>query len=326
MSTGWLVIPVGLAAAFAFAVSSSLKHISAGQVPDAQDLQPNKLLALVRSTLGHPLWLGGIVADLIGLILQVIDLHLGALAVVQPLLVASVLFSLLLRARCEHSISPREVAWAVVLTAALGGFLVISRTGRATAAQAERGPALAAALIGIALAGGCLHLGRAQSSRGRAAALMGVALGAVFAATAGLLKTLTNIGLRSPVSLFSSWQLYTVILLGAFSLLLTQLTFQAGPLTASLPAMSTVDPLLSIAIGVVVYDEHLNNGLAAGASLIGLLVILGVAILQLSRAEGHHKPQTQGHPMQDAETHVEAGRWRQHTASETSHIRLFTTR
>ena len=110
-------------------------------------------------------------------------------------------------------------------------------------AQADQGPAVAAAAIGLILAGTCVQLGRAQSSRGRAAALMGVALGAVYAATAGLLKALTDIALRGPSAVIASWQLYTVVLLGAFSLLLTQLTFQAGPLTASLPAASTVDPL-----------------------------------------------------------------------------------
>jgi hypothetical protein len=153
---------------------------------------------------------------------------------------------------------------------------------------------------------------------------MGVALGAVYAASAALLKSLTDI--RSPVALLTSWHLYAVILLGAFSLLLTQLTFQAGPMTASLPAMSTVDPLLSIAIGVVVYDEHLRSGPAAGAGLIGLLVVLGAAILQLSRVEAHHHPQVQGCSEEDAESHVEAGRWRRHGDPETTHSRLFTYR
>jgi hypothetical protein len=308
MATDWLVIPVGLTAAFAFAVSSSLKHVSAGQVPDAQDLKPHKLLGLVRSTLAHPLWLGGIVADLVGLVLQVIALHLGALSVVQPLLVTGLLFALLLRARYEHNISGREVAWAAVLTAALVGFLVISGTSRSSAAQADRGPALAAALIGIALAGACVRVGKAQSSRGRAAALMGVALGAVYAATAGLLKALTDIGLRGPAELLTSWQLYTVILLGALSLLLTQVAFQAGPLTASLPAMSTVDPLLSIAIGVVVYDEHLRSGPAAGAGLIALLIVLGTAILQLSRAEAVRPPHRVENPRESVGVLQETGR------------------
>ena len=119
---------------------------------------------------------------------------------------------------------------------------------------------------------------------------MGIALGAVYAATASLLKALSDIAVRSPSELFASWQLYTAVALGAAGLFLTQLTFQAGPLSASLPAASTVDPLLSIAIGVIVYDERLHRGPASGALLIGLLAILGVAVIQLSRAEADYQP------------------------------------
>lgn len=326
MSTGWLVIPVGLAAAFAFAVSSSLKHVSAGQVPDAQDLRPNKLRVFIRSTLSHPLWLGGIVADLVGFVLQAIALHLGALALVQPLLVAGLLFTLVLRAIYERNVGRREVVWASVLTAALVGFLVVSGTRGAKAAHADRGPALAAALIGIALAAACVRLGQIQSSRGRAAALMGVALGAVYAATAGLLKALTDIGLHSPVALISSWQLYALIVLGALGLLLTQLTFQAGPLTASLPAMATIDPLLSIVIGVVVYDEHINGGPGAGAVLIGLLLVLGTAVLQLSRTEARHKPQREELIEALADSSVPAGQWATAHGAENASVQRLTLR
>jgi len=79
-----LVVAVSLASALAlaFAVSSSLKHISAGQVPDAQTLGARTLGRFVRATLAHPLWLGGIGADVLGLGLQVTALHLGALGVV----------------------------------------------------------------------------------------------------------------------------------------------------------------------------------------------------------------------------------------------------
>jgi hypothetical protein len=71
VTPGWLVIGVSLASAFAFAVSSSLKHLSAGQVPDAQDLGARSLGRFIRATLAHPLWQGGIGADVLGLSLQV---------------------------------------------------------------------------------------------------------------------------------------------------------------------------------------------------------------------------------------------------------------
>ena len=94
MTHGWIVVVVTLASALAFSVSSSLKHVSAGQVPDAQDLGARSLGRFVRATLAHPLWLGGIGADVVGLSLQVIALHLGALGVVQPLLISGLLFAL----------------------------------------------------------------------------------------------------------------------------------------------------------------------------------------------------------------------------------------
>jgi hypothetical protein len=45
----------------------------------------------------------------------------------------------------------------------------------------------------------------------------------------------------------------------ATHLLLNQLAFQAGPLAASLPAMTVVNPLLAVLLGVVVYDENLRH-------------------------------------------------------------------
>jgi hypothetical protein len=80
-----------------------------------------------------------------------------------------------------------------------------------------------------------------------------------------------------------SWQLCAVIVVGAAGMLLNQLTSQAGPLTASLPAMSTVDPLLSIAIGVIVYDERMRGGLAAELGLAVRLLLLGGAVIKLTR-------------------------------------------
>jgi hypothetical protein len=284
---GWLVVVVSLSAAFAFAVSTSLKHASAGQVPDAQDLHPGNLARFIRATLAHPLWLGGIVADLLGLALQITALHIGALAIVQPLLLTGLLFALLLRQRFERNITRREIGWAVALTATLACFVLLAGTGNPlpTHEPVDRAPAFAAGATGLVLAVACIALGRRASSAGRSAALLGTAVGAVYAADAALLKAVTDIAEHGPRAVLTSWQLYAVLALGAAGLLLNQLAFQAGPLTASLPAIATVDPLLSITVGVAVYDEHINRGPAAGVGLVTLLILLGITVIQLARAE-----------------------------------------
>jgi len=217
VTPGWVVVALSLSAALAFAVSSSLKHASAGQVPDAQDLHLRSVGRLVLATVAHPLWLGGIVADVVGLSLQVVALHLGALAVVQPLLVSGLLFALILRQRTRRYTSHREIGWALVLTLCLAGFLLLAGTAHQPGSNepADRVPAVAAAVIGVVLAIGCVLLGRRQSPGSRSAALLGVAVGTIYAATAALLKALTGIALHGPVALFTSWQLYAVVVAGA---------------------------------------------------------------------------------------------------------------
>lgn len=78
------------------------------------------------------------------------------------------------------------------------------------------------------------------------------------------------------------------MVLGGIGLVLTQVAFQAGPLAASLPAIATVDPLLSVVIGVLVYDEQVHRGPLGGALLFGLLVLLAASIVGLGKVEHAH--------------------------------------
>lgn len=279
------VIALSLAAAAAFAVSTSVKHVSAGEVPDAQDLRVGAVTRLVRATLIHRLWLAGTAADVVGLGLQVVALHFGALAVVQPLLLTGLVFALFLRGRLGDRVAAREIMWAGVLTMTLAGFLVLAGTDPSSAQGADHGPAIIAGVVGTILVGSCVWLGRRQRAvGGRSAALLGIAVGTIYAASAALLKSLTDIVTADgPVAVLTSWQLYLVIVLGAAGLLLNQLAFQAGPLAASAPAIDTTDPLLSIIIGITVYDEPFHHSPAAAVGLAALLLLLVVAAIQLAR-------------------------------------------
>ncbi len=281
------VIASSLGSAAAFSVATTLKHRSAGAVPDAQDLNLRKVGSLVRATVSHRLWLAGIAADAIAVSLQVVALHLGGLAVVQPLLVSGLLFAVLLRQASNGRVDTRQIIWGLVLTGALAGFLIVAGTSTQASGPREpldRAPAVAAAVTGVLFAAICVALGRRMRGHGSAAAALGVAVGLVYAGTAALIKALTDIGAVHPLSILTSWQLYALIAAGAAGLTLNQLAFQAGPLTASLPATATVDPLASIALGVLVYDEHLRTGGAAALGLVALLLVLGAATVQLSRA------------------------------------------
>ena len=160
----------------------------------------------------------------------------------------------------------------------------MSRTGSSVTQPVDRLPAVVAATVGALVSIGCVELGRRQRGGAHSAALTGVAVGVVYAATAALLKSLSDIAVLSPLQVFASWQLYAVVALGAVGLLLSQVAFQAGPITASLPATASVDPLLSIVIGVLVFDERLKRGMGGGVALVAMIALLGVAIIQLTRS------------------------------------------
>lgn len=284
MSNVGLVVGLSLCAALGFAASSTLKHISAGTAPDAQDFGAGTLARFVRATVTHRLWLAGIACDTVALVFQMLALHVGALAVVQPLLIAALVFALVLRRlQDRRNVTGRQLVWALLLCAALATFVALAVGGAPASPHVDSLPAVIAGVIGAVLAAICIGLGKRMSRRAHRAALLGVTVGLTYAATAALLKAITDIIAQDVVRVLYSWQLYAAIALGAAGLVLNQLAFQAGPLAASLPAISTVDPLASIAVGVAVYDEHIPRVDDAGIALVALLLVLGLAVIQLVR-------------------------------------------
>lgn len=285
------VVAVALGSSAFFALATALKHRTAGLTPAVHGAGRGTLGRFLLATARHPLWIGGIGADAGGLALQVTALHIGALSVVQPLMITGLLFSLVLTHKIAGTRVPiREIAGGLLLVAALVGFLAISGasspriTGPAQAA--DHRPALVIGLAAAALAGLCILLAR-QLPRGGAAALLGIAVGLTYACTAALIKSCSDVVLSfGPLALLTSWQLYLLVAAGAVGLVLSQLAFQAGPLRASLPAIATVDPLVSIALGVLVYDEHLRAGLGPITAEVGCLLGLCAAAIYLSRISG----------------------------------------
>jgi len=287
-----VVVVTSVAAAAAFATSSTLKHVSAGRIPHEPRTTAGSVRRLAAATVRHPFWLAGIAADVVALALQVTALRLGPLAVVQPLLVSGLLFALILRQLTTRRLRPAEIGWAAVLVASLTAFLLLSGTKASTGPPepVDRVSALLVALTGLGLAAGCVVIGRRGAGADRSAALLGVAVGTIYAATAALIKALTSLAAHGPATLLLSWQLPVLIILGAAGLVLNQLAFQAGPLSASLPAVSAVDPLASIVIGVIVYEEAIRPGILAGVGSVLLLGVLSAAVIALARGGVQHAP------------------------------------
>jgi hypothetical protein len=217
------------------------------------------------------------------LVLHALALREGPLTVVQPLLVTGVLFALPLRQLLEHRRPSRnEVAWAATLPAGLALFLVVATPANGAVQAPGRVPTIvAAALIG----GGVIVASVAAwyTSGGRAALMFGVAAALAFAAGTGLLKQVMNMLGHGLAAEATSWPLYALMAVGLLGFVLSQLAYQAGPLRLSLPVVTTVDPIVSLVIGVSVFDEPFRKGAGAvGAETIGLALVV-VATVALTR-------------------------------------------
>ena len=273
----------GVGAAACFAVATAAQHRSAGDVPEAGGLQPRAVVAFARATLRQPLWLLGVGADLVGLTCHVLALGQGSLALVQPLLISGLLFALPARQLLEHRGPTRaELLMAALLVAGLSVFLLAADpVGGDTA---DRLPAVLLA-VGLALAAGVLlSAGRRRTAQLRAV-LYGSATGVAFGATAALIKSCTNAAAHGWPHLFTSPALWLLLAVGPAGLVINQLAFQAGPLTASLPALAVIDPLVSLAAGLLVFDERLSSQPDRIAAAIAGLIVVVAAGVALSRRE-----------------------------------------
>jgi len=279
-----------LVAAAVFAASTALLHRSAGIVADSTGA--GELGKFVTRTSVHPVWVAGMGGQIAGFGLHALALRDGPLTLVQPLMVTEVVFALPLRQLMEgRRLRKSEMAWAAVLCAGLGGFLAAatpSQGRRFTPATVPTVVTVAGIGFGMAL---CAYLGR--SARGKwPATVLGVGAGLGFAGAAGGLKQAT-IELSHGVGVvFTTWPIYAVAVAGAAGMLLTQLAFRAAPLRASLPAMSTVDTVVSLAIGVAVFDEPFRvSPLALSGEVAGLvLVVVALACLTSGEATGGSRP------------------------------------
>ena len=128
-------IVLALVAALLFALGTVLQQRAGLEAP-SEGASSGLLLRMAR----RPVWLAGIAADALGFVAQAAALGIGRLAVVQPLLVASVVFALPLGARFSgQRIRRVDIGAAVLVVAALVAFLLIAEpSGGSDDAPLER--------------------------------------------------------------------------------------------------------------------------------------------------------------------------------------------
>jgi drug/metabolite transporter (DMT)-like permease len=219
------------------------------------------------------MWLLGAVFLLGTFAFSALALYFGPLAVVQPVLVLELIFTLGFRRFLLHdSIAGRTWFAALMICFGLGAFLVV-----ASPTEGSHVPSAGQWIVSVSTRAAAvialLFLSR-YGSPARRAALFGAATAVVWSVDAAFVKETVDELARSGIpGLLLHWPLYAMISTGVTGTILLQGAFRVGPLAASQATMLIVDPLASIGLGIELFHEQLNTG---PGDVLGAILSLGV--------------------------------------------------
>ena len=272
-------VVAAVAAALAFGLSAILEQRSARRVPQRPVLAPRLLWDLAR----QPLWWGALAATLAGVALQMLALHFGPLALVQPVLVCGLLFAVLIGSAFGQRGPDRvTIAGTACCTIGLAGFLVSARpgAGRESVSLPAVVPLLAALAAVLAACLGVAHLG---PRRYRPIALA-AACGTVYGVTAFMFKLVPSSighGFSQPLQ---AWPLCVLVIVAPLGYLLNQNVFQASTVLSPVLAVITLaDPLVSIGIAHLWLHEAIAAGTVNVAAEAASLLLMAAGVTALAR-------------------------------------------
>lgn len=260
-----------------------LQQSVAERAPKADFLHPRLLLDLLH----HRRWLVGVATMVAGQLLSAWVIGHLVLSVAEPLLTANLLFALLLAWPLSgQRLTKSEVAGALVLMAGVTALSLARevRSPEVAVGNASDWP-LAASVIAV-VAYGFAVAGRRRTNSLRAT-LTGASAGLVFGLQDALTRqTVRTLDAHQLAGLLGSWPGYVLAAVGMVALWLMESAFNAGPLHASLPAITAGEPISGIALGIVVFGDklHTSPGLLAVQAAGFAALIAGVVLVARGRA------------------------------------------
>ncbi|WP_026197745.1 DMT family transporter [Sciscionella marina] len=255
----WIAVGAGLGAAVGFAVNTSFQHH--GVTGTHTDATARWWVRVAT----RPVWLAGSAAGLVAVALQAFALAMGPVTIVQPILTTELVFALsangfLQRRRPERA----EVVWAGILLAGLTAFLLAASPQSGSPGQINRTTLLLSALTTLGLAAVLAVLANGTLSRYRAA-LLGASTGLGFGIVSVLGKYCLLQIRDGPLPVLMDWPVWMLLAMALASVIVEQAAFRAGPLAASLPPLTVLDPLVATCGGVVALNETMR---VSGTALV----------------------------------------------------------
>ncbi len=297
-----LVVGLGFAAAFLYALAASLQqheanlanrdiqhqgHHAGRRHPDAAGTALRRrvfLLALARRLPRSRLWRVGWAINLAGFLVQGAALYLGSVALVQPLLVTQLIFALPLTTLWIRR-WPSRLAWLSGATICSGVVLFLVAHGSSQLrGEADRDRVV---LAGVSVAAAVALLVRISAGRSQLvqAALISVGAGLCFAMSAVLMKlTAEDLVERGVAATAADWPGYTLAVSAVTGVVLGQWAFATGSLPTAVAAMTITNPLASYLIGILAFRTAPEPSSARLAATVAAGALISVGVIGLAHS------------------------------------------
>src|SRR5690348_6869457 len=254
--------------------------MAASTAPAAKALH----LSLFAYLIKRRIWLAGIGLVVVASVCQAVALATGPVALVQPIFIIELPFTLLVASKLAHRKLPRMTWYAVALvTVALGAGLAAAAPSGGSDHASIRVWTLTLIVTG---AFQVVVIGFGVRAKGNArAAAFGLSAACGYALTATLMKSaVSTLDHQGIAAFFSAWELYGTAAAGVGALFMLQNALQAGSLVAVQPPLTLGDAIISACYGVAVFGEDVQTGGWLLAVEIVAVIAIAIGCIELSRS------------------------------------------
>jgi drug/metabolite transporter (DMT)-like permease len=260
-------------------LASVLQRQAASTAPPSRALHLSLFGYLIR----RKVWLAGIGMVILAAVCQATALATGPVALVQPIFIIELPFTLLVASRVNRRRLPR-MTWGAVglVTVSLGAGLAAAAPSGGSDYASTR-VWITALIVTGAFEAVVITFGVRARGNVRAAAL-GLAAACGYALTAALMKSAVAALPRGAAAFFTTWQLYATAAAGVGALFLLQNGLQAGMLVAVQPPLTLGDALISVSYGVTIYGEEVRTDGWLLVVQIAAVIAIAFGCIQLSRS------------------------------------------
>jgi drug/metabolite transporter (DMT)-like permease len=266
-------------AAFVNALTSVLQRIGVETAPESDTMR----LSLMKHAIKRGIWLLGFALMLVVFGLQATALRFGELSVVQPVLTTELLFLLLiLGVWFRYRLGWKEWLGSLIIVAGLATFFAAADPRGGDAVPSNRQWVVASIILLSVIAG--FIVAALRGPRWWRAASFGAATAVTAAYTAGLTKAITTYTTQGWGHVFTHFQPYMLAICGLGTVFLLQNALHAGPITASRTTLVTVNPLVSIVLGITLFHDTLRGGPGWVAVEVFALAVLVAGVVILARS------------------------------------------